>query len=224
MKISAIGSQPSIHFMGENKKANKLRNTAGAAAIVLATAMPMEKADAQIYYPPVYPVYPVEIYTQPRTSIPLCFAQGDTRNDEGKSYREIFDEIDNNGNQNGVISANEVVRTERRNWNRDRLSPFSSNQMRQTEKQFKDLSRLYNEDDSDPNTMNFREYHAVMKDYVDGGAAERARNILNILANPYLYAPVVPPPPRHHHHPHHRHDSHRYDSYDRHTPPPKHRH
>lgn len=219
MRVGAISFQTNQKFTGENKKNNTLRNTAGAAAIALATAMPIEKADAQIYYPPpvypIYPTYPVYSYnilTQPLTTIPLCFAHGDTKNEASKTFREMFDEIDANGNENGVISSNEVVRTERNNWNRENLKPFTSAQMKQTEKQFKELSKIYNEDNSDPNTMNFREYRSVMKDYVDNGPTENVRQILNILTTPYMYGPIVPPPPKKHHHHNHRHT------------PPHHRH
>lgn len=210
MKIGAISYQTTPHFTGENnKKSNSLRNVAGAAAIALATALPTEEANAQIFYPPVYPIYsPYPTYNyipEPKTTVPHCFVFGDTRYDDSdKSYKQMFDEIDANGNENGLISAKEVIRTERNNWNRDNLLPFNTNQMTQTERQFNQLSRLYNEDNSDPKTMNYREYKAVMKDFSDDSPAENIRNFLNILTTPYLYTPYYHYIPHHHHHHHHR--------------------
>jgi len=215
MKIGAVNNyQTHPHFTGESKKSNTLKNTAGAAAIALAAAIPAENADAQYYYPPIYP--PIT-YTVPSTpaSVPKCFIYGDTKySSANKSTRETFDEIDANGNENGVISAKEVIRTERNNWNRNNMSPFTTAQMRSVEQQFNALSRIYNEDESDPETMNYREYRAVMEDYSEEKTSKKLQEFINILAVPYLYDPFfLTPPPHHHHHHHHRH-----------TPPPNHRH
>ena len=213
MKISAIGYQTKPHFVGENKRNNALKNTAGAAAIALVTAIPTEKAEAQIYYPP--PLYPPITYTYTSstpTTVPNCFIYGDTKYSEaGKTIRDTFDEIDANGNENGVISAREVVRTERNNWNRNSLTPYTTAQMRKTEQQFNALSRLYNEDDSDPATMNYREYKAVLKDYSETKTNQKLNEFINILTVPYLYPPLYHPPrPHHHHHHHDRHHHHRH--------------
>ena len=145
------------------------------------------------------------------TTVPNCFIYGDTKySDTDKTIRDAFDEIDANGNENGVISAREVVRTERNNWNRNSLTPYTTAQMRKTEQQFNALSRIYNEDDSDPATMNYREYKAVMKDYTETKANQQMNDIINILTIPYLYPPIYHTPHHHHRHPHHRHHHHRH--------------
>ena len=60
-----------------------MRNTAGAAAIAIASAMPMEKADAQYFVPPP-PIPPITYYQGyiPQTAydVPDCFIYGDVRN------------------------------------------------------------------------------------------------------------------------------------------------
>lgn len=215
MRISSINYQTKPHFVGENKKNNTLKNATGAAAIAILTAIPTEKAEAQIYYPP--PIYPPITYSYPTpsyntpTTVPNCFIYGDTKySDTDKTIRDAFDEIDANGNENGVISAREVVRTERNNWNRNSLTPYTTAQMRKTEQQFNALSRIYNEDDSDPATMNYREYKAVMKDYTETKANQQMNDIINILTIPYLYPPIYHTPHHHHRHPHHRHHHHRH--------------
>ena len=217
MKIGAVSYQtkPNYHFTGENsKKNNSLKNTAGAAALALAAAMPIEDADAQIYFPP--PIYPPVTYTMPSTpvTIPKCFIYGDTKySTTDKTLRDAFSEIDSNGNENGVISAREVIRTERNNWNRENYSPFTTAQMRAVEEQFNTISEIYNEDNSDPSTMNFREYKAVMKDYSEEKTNKKIDEFINILTLPYIYSPFytpICPPPHHHHH--------------RPAPPPRHHH
>lgn len=121
MRISAIKSyQTNPHFNGEgSNKTNRLKNAAGAAAIALASVVPAEEADAQIFYPPIYP--PTYITVPPLVTpntlnlnpVPNCFIVGDNGNvDYNKSMREVFNELDTN--ENGAISANEVVRTERK--------------------------------------------------------------------------------------------------------------
>lgn len=60
MKVSNIGSTVTPHFTGEKTK-KAMRNTAGAAAIAIASAMPMEKADAQYFVPPP-PIPPITYY------------------------------------------------------------------------------------------------------------------------------------------------------------------
>lgn len=203
MRITAISYQTNPHFTGERK--NKLKTAAGAAAIALATAAPMAEADAQIdYYRPIYP-YPYYNYVPApaAASVPDCFVVGDMKNyDLNKSMREVYEEIDGNGNENGVISAKEVVRTERKNWNLNNMYPYTTAQMQKTEAEFKVLSELYNEEDSDPNTINYREYKDIMNDYMEVKNTNNFINLMEIFAVPYLY-----PPPYYHHHHHHRHTS-----------------
>lgn len=225
MKISAINYQTNPHFAGENKKTNKLKNAAGAAAIAIAAAAPMADADAQIYPLTTQP-YPYEIPVVSIPSnynyatVPNCFIVGDiTKAGSNKSMRRVFDEIDGNGNENGVISAKEVLRTERKNWNKTNLYPYSGAQMQAVQNQFRSLSELYNEDNSDPATMNYREYKAAMEDYMETKDTKAFIDLLQILTIPYLYQPY---PYYHHHHyhrpPHPPRHNHRYD------PPPVHRH
>lgn len=118
--------------------------------------------------------------------------------------KEVFDEIDANGNENGVISAKEVIRTERNNWNMNNLYPYNTYQMRQAEAQFNALSELYNEDDSDPNTINYKEYKSIMKDFMETKNINNFINLIKVFTIPGF---VCPPPPHHHHvapPPHHK--------------------
>lgn len=211
MRISAISYQTNPHFAGE--RTNKLKTAAGAAAIALATAAPMAEADAQIdYFRPIYP-YPYYNYVPApaAATVPDCFVVGDMKNyNLNKSMRDVFEEIDGNGNENGVISAKEVVKTERKNWNLNKMYPYNTAQMQKTEAEFKVLSELYNEEDSDPNTINYREYKDIMNDYMEVKNSNTFMNLMEIFAIPYLY----PPPYYHHHHHrhphHHHHNNHRY--------------
>lgn len=85
--------------------------------------------------------------------------------------------------------------------------------MRAVEEQFNTISEIYNEDNSDPSTMNFREYKAVMKDYSEEKTNKKIDEFINILTLPYIYSPFytpICPPPHHHHH--------------RPAPPPRHHH
>lgn len=214
MRISAIKSyQTNPHFNGENsKKTNRLKNAAGAAAIALASIAPAEETDAQIYYyPPVIPSYtvpaPPAINLNP---VPNCFIVGDNGNvNYNKSMRQVFNELDNN--ENGALSSREVISTERNNWNRyNILYPFTPYQAQQTEAQFNALSEAYNEEDSNPNTINYNEYKAIMNDYME---AKQISDFVKLFTLPGIMYP--PPPPHHHYHPHHHH---------RHDVPPPHRH
>ncbi len=231
MRISAINCQSNPHFAGEKSAKNKLRDAAGAAAIALAAAAPANEADAQYFYPP--PVYPYTYYVpaQTVTTVPNCFVVGDLRNyDREKSMREVFTEIDANGNENGLISAKEVLRTERNNWNLNNLTPYTTTQMRNTEEKFNAISKMYNEDDSDPYTLNYREYKAVMKDYMETKEVNSFINLWQILPMPGFY----PPPLHPHHHRHHHHDYrpapppvhnfHRPHEHKHSTPPHRHEH
>ncbi len=218
MRISAIKSyQTNPHFNGEgSNKTNRLKNAAGAAAIALASVVPAEEADAQIFYPPIYP--PTYITVPPLVTpntlnlnpVPNCFIVGDNGNvDYNKSMREVFNELDTN--ENGAISANEVVRTERKNWNRYNIYyPFTPAQEQQTSAKFNALSEAYNEEDSNPNTINYNEYKAIMNDYME---AKQVSDFIKLFTLPGI---MYPPPPPHHHHrhdvppppPHHRHHRH----------------
>ncbi len=220
MKISAISHQTNPHFGSENSRSNKLKNTAGAAVIALAAATaPMEEAKAQYYTPPIYPptyYVPMPVQTFSSGTVPNCFIVGDvTKGRDEKSMRKVFDEIDANGNDNNLISAKEVVRTERKNWNNTSLVPYSNAQMEAAAQEFNTISKLYNEDDSDPFTMNYREYKAAMNDYMETKETRTFLDLWNLMAIPYL----LNPPPRYHHHhrpvPPPRHD---------HRTPPPHRH
>lgn len=208
MRITSINNYYTApNFSGENKAKNKLKNAAGAAAIALAASVPSEEINSQIFYPQIYPntlITPLPVVTNP---VPNCFIVGDNRNvNYNKSTKEVFDEIDKN--ENGVLSAKEVVRTERNNWNKYNIYyPFTTAQMMQTEAQFEQLSKAYNEDDSNPNTINFNEYKSIMKDYMK---AKQVNNFIKLFTLPGI---LYPPPPPHHHH--HRHDA---------PPPPHHRH
>lgn len=210
MRILSINNYyANPHFTGENQKKNKLKNAAGAAAIALATAVPAQEANSQILYPPIYPYSTAIARPLPKISpVPDCFIVGNNRIvNYNKSPREIFDEIDNNGN--GVLSAKEVVMTECNNWNKynSYIAPFNTAQMQYTNNQFNNLSKTYNEEDSNPNTINYNEYKNIMEDYEQ---AQIISNAAKFLTLPPLICPP-PPPPRPHHpvppppHKHHRH-------------------
>ena len=142
MRISAIQSyQTNTYFSGEKK--NKLKNTAGAAAIALVTAVPATNADAQYYYtPPITLPPPATLHTP--GSVPDCFIIGDMKTfNGGKSLKQVFNEIDSN--QNGTISANEVVRTDRNNKTRYNVYPYNvytQYQSQYTRNQFQDLLKI----------------------------------------------------------------------------------
>ena len=211
MRISAIQSyQTNTYFSGEKK--NKLKNTAGAAAIALVTAVPATNADAQYYYtPPITLPPPATLHTP--GSVPDCFIIGDMKTfNGGKSLKQVFNEIDSN--QNGTISANEVVRTDRNNKTRYNVYPYNvytQYQSQYTRNQFQDLSETYNEDDSNPNTINYNEYKAIMEDFLD---SRNVTNFMDLFSTPGLY-PLPPlynpfrPDPPHHHHRHRDHHHHR---------------
>lgn len=196
MRITAIQNyHTNPNFYGDNKKSNKLRNAAGAAAIALATVIPAEEAEAQIYYPPInyitVPVTNTKMY-----NVPDCFKKGDKEYpNPNKTKKEIFNELDINGN--GALSAKEVVNIEQNNWNKYmKYIPFSQKQLEYTARQFNLLSEKYNEDNSNPNTINYNEYKAIMDDYEE---AEK-----NTIYMPVAVPNVIYPIPPHHHH---RHDA-----------------
>ena len=208
MKIASINTyQTKPHFAGENSKTNKLKNAAGAAVVALAVAAPMEKADAQIYfYPPPVTPYTVVVPQPVVTSVPDCFVVGDMSNfSYNKSMGQVFGELD--ADRNGEISANEVVRTQRNNWNMNNIYPYNNYQMNSDAAEFNAVSRLYNDERTNPNTMNYSEYRAVMNDYMKVKNVNTFVNLMRLLIGPaycppphYHVHPVPPPPPRHHHH------------------------
>lgn len=201
MKVSSIGVTTPQHFAGEKTK-KAVRNTAGAAAIALATAMPMENADAQYFIPP--PPMPPITYYQPYPattySVPDCFVYGDVRNfDYDKSLADTFNDIDSKGNGNGAISVNETIAADRDNWNATHLYPYNAYQMNRTVNKFNVVSAMYNEEGSNPNTINFNEYKKIMQDYMQARNVNSFFNLLRIITVPRIVCP--PPPPRPHYHP-----------------------
>ena len=205
MRISAIQNyqRNTAYFSGEKK--NKLKNAAGAAVIALATAVPATNADAQYYYytPPITFQPPATLHTP--ASVPDCFIIGDLKTfNGGKSMEQVFNEIDLN--ENGTISANEVVRTDRNNKTRYNVYPYNiytQYQSQYTRNQFQDLSETYNEDDSNPNTINYNEYKAIMKDFLDYRNVTNFMDLFNspgLYPLPPLYNPFRPEPPHHHRH------------------------
>lgn len=212
MRISAIKYQTNPVYTGENRpKHNKLKSLAGATVIAIAASSPIENSEAQII--PYVPNFNYPTYTTRADAIntPKCFKIGDIalNSDTDKSSREIFNELDINGN--GVISSNEVVEIERSNWNEENIYPYTSTNAKNTQKRFKALAEVYNEDNSNPNTINYNEYRKIMSDY----EKSNDYNFVPIYPYPYYYTlpPVYhyrphrphihhtpPPPPRHHHH------------------------
>lgn len=208
MRISAIQNyQTNNYFLGEKK--NKLKNAAGAAAIALATAAPINDANAQYYYytPPLALNPPTTIYSP--ANVPDCFIIGDLQTfNEEKSMKQVFDEIDSNGNSNGTISANEVIRTDKNNKTRYNVYPYNiytQYQSQYTRNLFQTLSQTYNEEDSNPNTINFNEYKAIMEDYLE---AKHVTNFIDLFTTPGIVYPLPPlfKPNEPHHHKHRNHN------------------
>lgn len=197
MRISPINHQTKPVFTGENSVKKKLKNTAGAAAIALAAMTPSAEVDAQ------YPIYPYNTYIQVsnRVKVPSCFKYGDARNVQvSKSREERFAEIDKN--ENGILSENEVVNTEIINWNAFKPIRATAAMVYQWQHRYRTVSQIYNQDDSNPNTINFEEYNSIMDDY-DAQFEEPVIVAPAVPLYPYIIPP--PPPPHHHHHHHHRH-------------------
>lgn len=198
MRISAINYQTQPVFTGEKSTKQKLKNAAGAAAIALAAMAPAAEAEAQ------YPIYPYSTYIQVshRVKVPSSFKYGDARNVQvSKSREDRFAELDKNSN--GILSENEVVTTEISNWNAFNPMMATTSMVYQWRNQFRQVSQNYNEDGSNPNTITYNEYEAIMDDY-DSQFEEPTVVAPLLPMYPYLYPPP-PPPPRHHHHHHHRH-------------------
>lgn len=197
MRISAINYQTQPVFTGEKSTKQKLKNAAGAAAIALAAMAPATEAEAQ------YPIFPYSTYIQVshRVKVPSSFKYGDARNVQvSKSREDRFAELDKNSN--GILSENEVVTTEISNWNAFNPMMATTSMVYQWRNQFRQVSQNYNEDGSNPNTITYNEYEAIMDDY-DSQFEEPTVVAPLLPMYPYLYPPP-PPPPRHHHH-HHRH-------------------
>lgn len=211
MRVSAIQNyQRNTYFAGEKK--DKLKNAAGAAALAIATAAPMANANAQYYYTPPLVLPPPTTIQRPG-SVPDCFIIGDLKTFNGaKSMKQVFNEIDANGNENGTISANEVIRTDRNNKIRYNVYPYNvytQYQSQQTRNQFQSLSEAYNEEGSNPNTINYNEYKAIMEDFLD---TKEITNFIDLFSTPGIIYPLPPlyDPFRHdgppHHHRHRDHD------------------
>ena len=202
MRITAIQNyHTNPNFYGDNKKSNKLKTAAGTAVITLATVIPAKEADAQVYYPPMNYIT-VPVTNTPMYNIPNCFKQGNKEYpNPNKTTKEIFKELDINGS--GALSAKEVVNTEQNNWNKYmKYFPFSQKQVEYTARQFNLLSEKYNEEDSNPNTINYDEYKAIMKDYEESQK--------NTIYMPVAVPRVIYTTPSHHHrhdepHRHHKH-------------------
>ncbi len=208
MKVSAIRSYTPVSFAGneKSKKANAAKTAAGAAMIALATAMPAQEADAQIFYPYVPPTH---YYYVPRPmttmSVPNCFIDGDMQNFEyDKSMNQVFSEIDAKVDANRELSVNEVVKAERDNWHLYNYYPYNSTNMRNTARQFKLLSEVYNEKGSNPKTISYSEYKKIMNDYMDQQNVTSFFMLMDLLSRPryrhcHPYMTPPPPPPHHHH-------------------------
>ena len=202
MKISAITYQTAPTFTGDKSKKNKLKNAAGAAAIALAAMVPATEAEAQ------YPISPYSTYIQVsnKVKVPSSFKYGDARNVEySKSREERFSEIDKNSN--GLLSENEVVATEINNWNAFNPMRATTSMVYQWRNQFRQVAQKYNEEDSNPNSINFDEYENIMDAY--DSQFETPNISVPIVPIYPLYLPPHPPrhhnPYYHHHHHHHRH-------------------
>lgn len=199
MRISAIQNyQRNNNFLGEKK--NKLKNIAGATAIAIAASAPVS-ADAQFYYyTPTVPLNPTAKINAPGT-IPDCFILGDLKTyNEQKTMRQVFDEIDEN--ESGTLSVNEVIKKDRENKLRYN-AVYNQYQLQRTKNQFQILSEAYNEEDSNPNTINFNEYKSIMEDYLDTEQIKLINSPGIIYPLPPLYYnPFIFDRP--HHHPKHR--------------------
>lgn len=203
MRILKIGNNSVPNFAGEHSKKKTLKNTVGAAAVALAASVPAADADAQ-YYVPIPPqsyYYYYNPIQRPVVSVPNCFLYGDVSNfDTDKNMSDIFTEIDSKINENGTISMGEVVGMERDNWNKTHFYPYQNYQMQNAANNFRILSKMFNDENSNPNTINYNEYKKIMNAYMESKNITDFLNLMRILTIP---RPVCPPP--HHHHHRHRH-------------------
>lgn len=210
MKVAGIRSYSMVNFAGQNanKKANTAKTAAGAAMIAFAVAAPAQEADAQIFYPPVPPVHRYYVPASPvGVTVPECFVYGDMENyDYEKSMNQVFSEIDAQVNPNRELSVNEVVKMERKNWNLNNFNPYNAAQMERTAAQFRSLSEIYNEKDSNPKTISYSEYKTIMKDYMQTKKVTDFMMLMELLTRPRRHCPIhgphvpLPPPNQHHHH------------------------
>lgn len=203
MRISKIGYNYTPNFSGEHSGSKKksIKNTVGAAAVALAAAVPSAEADAQ-YFVPIPPQSYYYYYNAVPTpvSVPNCFIYGDVSNfDTEKTMYDVFSEIDSKINENDVISMGEVVGMERDNWNKTHFYPYQNYQMQSTANNFRMLSNMFNEENSNPNTINFREYKKIMNAYMESKNMANFIDLMRILTIP---RPICPPPHHHHRHRH----------------------
>ena len=104
----------------------------------------------------------------------------------------------------GELSVNEVVKAEKDNWHLYNYYPYNSANMRNTARQFKLLSEVYNEKGSNPNTISYSEYKNIMNDYMDQQNVTSFIMLMDLLTRPryrhcHPYMTPPPPPPHHHH-------------------------
>lgn len=213
MKVSAINTISNVNFQGDkSKKASSVKNAAGAAMIAIAAAVPAEEAQGQYYVPIPPPAYYQYYVPVPVMNVPKCFIFGDANNENyEKTMPDVFREIDREIEENGQISVNEVVSLEEYNHNSNNAYPMTRGEKVQIANLVKNLSRKYNQSNSNPNTINYSEYKNIMKDYMRSKNAADFMNLIQIWTNTFNYNPYyhhhhcqpVPPPPPHHHH--HRH-------------------
>lgn len=206
MKVSAIKMSSPIHFQGEgSRKANKVKNAAGAAMIAIAAAVPAEEANAQYFVPLPPPTYYQYYVPAPVMNIPNCFIYGDATNENyEKTMPDVFNEIDRGISEDGQISVNEVVSMEEYNRNANSYYPMTREDKLRTANLVKNLAKKYNQKGSNPNTINYEEYQSIMNDYMQSKNIADFMNLLQIWTNynyrPYHHHYYMTPPPRHHHH------------------------
>jgi len=208
MKVSAINTTASVHFQGENsKKCNNIKNTAGAAMIVLAAAVPVQEAKAQYFTPPP-PAFHQYYVPSVAMNVPKCFIYGDETNENyEKTMSDVFNEIDKEIEQNGQISVNEVVHLEANNYNSSHTYPMTRGDKIRTANLVKEISKKYNENNSNPNTINYNEYKTIMNDFMKSKNIAEFISLLQIYSNwqrhPHRRFPgnsgnpvILPPPSR----------------------------
>lgn len=204
MRISPVTYQSNPIFQGENSTKHKLKNAVGAAAIALAAMTPATEAEAQY---PIYP-YSTSIMVSNRVKVPSCFKYGDARNIQtSKTREERFNEIDKNAN--GLLSENEVINTEIINWNSFNPMKATISMVYTWQNLFRRVSQNYNQEDSNPRTINYDEFNEIMDEYDSQFVEpEVIAPSFPVYPYPYIYTPLPPPP--HHHKPYHHHHHHRH--------------
>ena len=202
MKVSAVNRFSTLNFNGEgSRKTNKVRNAAGAAMIALATTVPADEANAQLYRPlPPPPTYFHYYVPAPVMNIPGCFIVGDnTVENYEKTMQDVFNEVDRAIDENGELSVNEIVSVEANNRMTVGLAPMTRQEKVRKANLVKDLAKKYNQTGSNPNTIDFSEYQKIMNDYMQSKNIADFMNLLQIWTNSqYHYRYHRPlPPPRH---------------------------